>query len=163
VDFCGDYGDPVPITMTWEDYLHKRGLSHISHLTFFDLDTEQVFTRGATLEEMGYQGGTLAVGFRYVMGGRDEYMERSPSEWRLTDCCFCVARDRHPIGSMHIFIQSSAEPPFSVWAEPADTVEVLKERIMDLEAHPSDQQTLTLAGMWLSNHPFDARGEAGRH
>jgi hypothetical protein len=64
VDFCCDRTEHVPITMTWEDYLHKRGLGNISHLTFFDLDTEQPFSRGATLGEMGYRGGMLAVGFR---------------------------------------------------------------------------------------------------
>jgi hypothetical protein len=52
------------------------------------------------------------------------------------------------MGSMQIIIHCGTEdPPFSVWAEPTDTVEVLKERIMDLEAHPSDQQTLTLEGV----------------
>jgi hypothetical protein len=59
----GDRTEHVPITMTWEDYLHKRGLSHISHLTYFDVATGKELTRGATLEAMGYRGGKLAVGY----------------------------------------------------------------------------------------------------
>jgi hypothetical protein len=59
-----DRTEHVPITVTWEDYLHKRGLGSISHLTFFELATWRDLTRGATLEEMGYRGGKLAVGFR---------------------------------------------------------------------------------------------------
>jgi hypothetical protein len=41
-----DSTEHVPITMTWEDYLHKRGLNHISHLTFLDLPMGWDLTRG---------------------------------------------------------------------------------------------------------------------
>jgi hypothetical protein len=60
VYFCGRT-EHVPTTMTWEDYLHKRGLGNISHLTFFNLATDRPLTGGATLEAMGYRGGTIAV------------------------------------------------------------------------------------------------------
>jgi hypothetical protein len=57
--FC-DRTEHVPVTWEWEDYLHKRGLGNISHLTF-DVATGKELTREATLEEMGYRGGKLAV------------------------------------------------------------------------------------------------------
>jgi hypothetical protein len=70
VFFCS-YTEHVPITMTWEDYLDKRGLSHLRHLTFYNLATGRNFTRGATLQAMGYRGGQLVVLSRRVMRGRD--------------------------------------------------------------------------------------------
>jgi hypothetical protein len=67
VKFCGRT-EHVPVTMTWEDYLGKRGLGSISHISFYDMATGRDFKRGATLEAMGYRGGKLAVGTWYVMG-----------------------------------------------------------------------------------------------
>jgi hypothetical protein len=48
---------------------------------------------------------------------------------------------------VEVLIQSGTDPPFSVWTEPSDTTEVLKERIIDLKAYPFDQQRLTFAGV----------------
>jgi hypothetical protein len=50
--------------MTWEDYLDKCGLSAIVSFTFYDKAKGEDFTRMATLEAMGYHGGTLVVGYR---------------------------------------------------------------------------------------------------
>jgi hypothetical protein len=65
VTFC-DRTEQVPITMTWEDYLDKRGLYHSRRLCFYDLATGKDLTWGSTLEEMGYRGGKLVVQLRYV-------------------------------------------------------------------------------------------------
>jgi hypothetical protein len=59
-----DRAEHLPITMTWEDYLKKREMSNVSHLTFYDEATGRDLTRGATLEAMGYRGGTLVVSRR---------------------------------------------------------------------------------------------------
>jgi hypothetical protein len=61
-----DRTENVPIALTWEDYLDKRGLYHTRRLRFHDLATEQpfIFEEGKTLEAMGYRGGKLAVGYR---------------------------------------------------------------------------------------------------
>jgi hypothetical protein len=88
VNFCART-EHVPICLTWEDYLDKRGLGHIRHLTFYDLAKKRDLTRGATLEAMGYRGGKLAVMIRWVMGGRHACMGRSPSSdnWPTRRLC----------------------------------------------------------------------------
>jgi hypothetical protein len=61
-----DRTEHVPITLTWEEYLDDRGLYYISNPNpiFYDVATGMDLTPGATLEAMGYQGGTLAVSHR---------------------------------------------------------------------------------------------------
>jgi hypothetical protein len=61
-----DRTEHLLLTMTWEDYLDERGLREISHRIFslYDEVTGENLTRGATLEAMGYRGGTLAVKYR---------------------------------------------------------------------------------------------------
>jgi hypothetical protein len=48
---------------------------------------------------------------------------------------------------VRILIKCSTGSTFPVWTEPSDTIAVLKERIVDLKAYPSDQQRLTFAGV----------------
>jgi hypothetical protein len=54
----------VPITMTWGDYLNKRDLGYTRRHYFYDLATGDDLILEATLEAMGYRGGTLDVGIR---------------------------------------------------------------------------------------------------
>jgi hypothetical protein len=53
----------VPITTKFGDHLDNHGLKGIV-LTFYDRATGRDLDREATLEEMGYRGGTLVVGYR---------------------------------------------------------------------------------------------------
>jgi hypothetical protein len=57
----GSFTEHVAITMTWGEYLDQRGVSRHNQHLFYDVATGRDLTRGATLEDMGYRGGKLAV------------------------------------------------------------------------------------------------------
>jgi pyruvate/2-oxoglutarate/acetoin dehydrogenase E1 component len=80
-----------------------------------------------------------------ISGGR-QYARLSVR--RLIGWCVRGCSRRHS-GSLLIYVLSLTGERVPVWTEPTHKIGLLKERIMDLEGVPVDQQRLLFAGVWL--------------